>query len=59
MTDRSERTKRLGRQQEREIAPGDEAPPGTPGTGETCARTAAAEVAATAESAAPVWAEAA
>ena len=26
MTDRSERTKRLGRQQEREIAPGDEAP---------------------------------
>ena len=34
MTDRSERTRRVGRQQAREMAPGDGAPPGTPGTGE-------------------------
>jgi DnaJ-class molecular chaperone len=35
MTDKAERTKPVGKQQGNEtMAPGDEAPPGTPGTGE-------------------------
>jgi hypothetical protein len=35
MTDKDGRTKPVGRQQgDRLMAPGDEAPPGTPGTGE-------------------------